>query len=52
MNTQYLLIEVREIEEVMKVIKKASLIILEILDLFMKMHAARLVKFLSECQNV
>lgn len=48
LNAQYLSIEVRKTEEIMKVSKKASSLIPETLDPFLKMLAVGLVNSLSE----
>lgn len=51
-NAQYLSIKVKKIEEIIKISKKAPLFILEMLDLFLKILAARLVNLLSERQDI
>lgn len=51
-NAQYLSIGVRKTEEVMKVSKKASSLVPETLDPFLKTLAAGLVNSLSERQDV
>lgn len=52
MNAQYLLIGVRKTKEIMKVSKKASLLVSKTFDLFLKMLTAGLMNLLSERQNI
>lgn len=52
MNAQYLSIGVRKTEEIMKIDKKTSSLVSEILDLFLKTLAAGFVNLLSERQAV
>lgn len=51
-NAQYLSIGVRKTEEVMKISKKASLLVPETLDPFLKTLAVGLVNSLNERQDV